>query len=418
MRWIWIALLCMLPLTVLAQDDDGNIEAPVFVDAAEIVTTEDGLAVQIRGGMGTGCDYPADVVQTVEDDTLYIEIYQLVPATVFCPMVLVEYNDTIPLELSAGVTRVVINDDTTLEIPIAQAAEETVPTIRSPHVIETVAFDDGELTISGFIPDGCEYPVEVEMISPAADWAVVAIFRGIPEDVLCPEIALSFTETIALDVTTTPTYIEVNDYAGIISEDETVEQGERQPLRVRGVTKDDNLLTVRGRFVDACDVSVLQSVTEDDSLLVVDIFRIVPEDFDDPCTEERGEITTIDVDLSVVDPGDYFYMVNWERSGSVTVTAPRPAPTLVYNVIETVTATQSDDGLEVAVEGYIPDGCETEVLVEQSVDDETLTLSIYRELPPGVRCPGDQVDYSETFTFDIDGVITVIVNEVPAEVEN
>jgi len=418
MRWMWIALLWMLPLSVFAQNDDGNVEAPVFVDAAEIVTTEDGLAVQIRGGMGTGCDYPAEVVQTVEDDTLYIEIYQLVPATVFCPMVLVEYSDTIPLELSAGVSRVVINDDTTLEISVAQAAGENVPTFRSPHLIETVTLDDDELTISGFIPDGCEYPVEIETISPAADWVVVAIFREIPEDTACPDIALDFTETIVIDVTPPPIYIEVNEYAGIIRDDETVVQGERQPLRVRGVTKDDNLLTVRGRFADACAVRVLQSVTEDDSLLVVDVFRIIPEDFDDSCTEELGETVTIDVDLSTVDPGDYFYMVNRERSGSITVTASRPAPTVIFNVIETVTATLTDTGLEVAVEGYIPDGCETEVLVEQSVADGTLTLSIYRELPPGVRCPGDQVDYSETFTFDIDDVTTVIVNEVRAEVEN
>jgi hypothetical protein len=414
MRWLLGLLLLILPFSVMAQDDDGNIEVPVTISAAEIVTTEDGLAVEIDGSMGTGCDFPADVVQTVEDDQLIMTISQLVPATVFCPMVLVEYEATIPLELESGVMQLIVNETTTLEIPAAQAAGERETMVRVPHLVEAAELDDNELTISGFIPDGCEYPTQVDVIPQADDWVIVALYREVPKDEICTEIALEFTETVTLE--TIPTYFELNDYAAIVTDD-GLESGVRQALRVRGVTTTENGLTVRGSFEDACELRPLQAVTRDQRLLMVDIFRIQPQDFDDPCTDEPREIMQLTVDLSAVSPGDYFYMVNRQRSGSVTVETSRPQPTIVYQVLEEVDATFDDGDLVVTVSGYAPDSCETDIKVDRRFEDEELYIDIYRELPPGVRCPGERVPYDNMLIFAGRSEIeTVIVNEIRVDV--
>ena len=71
-----------------------------------------------------------------------------------------------------------------------------------------------ELTVTGYQPDGCDFPVQVDQARDGSQISV-AIYRVMPADVMCPAILRSYNETIHLSGTYPPgTYhITVNDYS-------------------------------------------------------------------------------------------------------------------------------------------------------------------------------------------------------------
>ncbi len=66
--------------------------------------------------------------------------------------------------------------------------------------------------------------------------------------------------------------------------------------------------------------------------------------------------------------------------------------------------------LKLAVRGYWPSGCSGDVRVEQQLEGDTLTVSIWRGMPVGAVCPAVIVPYDEIIS--IEGGFT----QLPAEI--
>jgi hypothetical protein len=56
------------------------------------------IALNVRGYQPDGCDYPVEVTQTREGNTVNVTIFRTMPMAVLCTMQLVPYEDTIQLE--------------------------------------------------------------------------------------------------------------------------------------------------------------------------------------------------------------------------------------------------------------------------------------------------------------------------------
>ena len=54
--------------------------------------------LQVYGEQPDGCDFPVQVTQRREGNTVIVEVYRELPAGIMCPMILLTYDDTIPLE--------------------------------------------------------------------------------------------------------------------------------------------------------------------------------------------------------------------------------------------------------------------------------------------------------------------------------
>ncbi len=95
----------------------------------------------------------------------------------------------------------------------------------------------------------------------------------------------------------------------------------------------------------------------------------------------------------------------------------------VFTVIESVEVAVLESfpmQLELTISGHQPDGCDVPVQVEQEVDGNNVTISIYRELPVDVMCPAVLMFYEETIRVDGSfegGTVTIQVNEFSTSVD-
>lgn len=111
----------------MAQVPPGASEEPTIYSATMIDSVEamllESYPVQIRlnvsGSQPDGCDYPVQVRQQREGNTVTVEIFRELPLGVICPMMLLPYNDTIALEggFEIGTYTIHVNDYT-LEVII------------------------------------------------------------------------------------------------------------------------------------------------------------------------------------------------------------------------------------------------------------------------------------------------------------
>jgi inhibitor of cysteine peptidase len=114
-------------------------------------------------------------------------------------------------------------------------------------------------------------------------------------------------------------------------------------------------------------------------------------------------------------------------NGGATVFPPSvegALPAQVLTVIENVDALLLESfpvQINLHVTGYQPDGCDYPVQVSQSREGNSVTVTVYRELPPDILCTMQLVPYDETisldgsfepgeYTIDVNGtVITVTI---------
>lgn len=85
----------------------------------------------------------------------------------------------------------------------------------------------------------------------------------------------------------------------------------------------------------------------------------------------------------------------------------------VINSVEVFILESFPPQISLGVIGYQPDGCAFPVQVTQVREGNTITVNIFRELPPGVMCTMQVIEYQSTIkldgTFD-PGTYTIIVN--------
>lgn len=95
--------------------------------------------------------------------------------------------------------------------------QETFESLTHIESVEAVVLESApaqiQLHITGFQPNGCDFPVLVEQ-GRSGNTVTLKIYRNIPQDIMCTAVLVEYNETITLDGTFEPgTYtIDVNGF--------------------------------------------------------------------------------------------------------------------------------------------------------------------------------------------------------------
>ncbi len=457
-RWfvLWLCLGILCAGGVSAQNDnDDLLSVPVIVEEISLnFNPAGGFLLDVRGVLGTGCQLPVDVTQTVDGTTLEVAIFQFIPAATICPLLLVGYADVIPIEPPPGVLRVRVNAAQTFDLPGAQTAP-TLPETRSVQVeaiIETVEITpNGLLNITGQHRDGCDLETQTDVQLLADDWLVVRVYRDVPQsrevpqNTMCPTMLQDFSlslivENMDLDVAMRDIeLLEVNDLAFILqfgdiefSDGVTtlmeIVPAERDFLQVEGRTVTDDMplqMRITGTFTDGCEARVLVrgSLREGRNIFDILAYRLVPLDHDRICPAVMRNYTVIYTFPEDLEFDLYTYDINMGgATGAFFMPeisiAPINRADRVLHFIDAVSPSVDADGnVLLNIIGYIPDGCETQELVDIISARTVVTVEIYREIPPGIMCPMMIVDYDGVIALGVlpPGDYTIIVNGVTVE---
>jgi hypothetical protein len=105
-----------------APEPEETIHALTHIDSVQAMILRSFPAqinLVISGYQPDGCDFPVQVIQRREGNTVTVEIFREVPLAVMCPAVLREYNESIHLDGSfePGTYTIHVNDFT-LEVTV------------------------------------------------------------------------------------------------------------------------------------------------------------------------------------------------------------------------------------------------------------------------------------------------------------
>lgn len=322
--------------------------------------------------------------------------------------------------------------------------------------------DQFNFTILGEQLDGCDFPLETEATWQSETVLFIDIVRI--EDpagsVMCSSERPAFTIEISLDPyepdsddedpaedtesiedqAVIPTInVLINDFLGqfqlvrisvedgpAITELPVVQlTASRVNLDEVNVEFDEEneeyILSVNGSFPEGCEAPVIARQEQVEQTLSVEIFRPIPEDAvcpaifltyeDDIVLEgEFSGIMTIDVNgIPIIYDADTNTQIGVESLTRV--------PTVIEDA-QVLVLESFPPQLVVSIRGYQPDSCQFPVEVDQSVDGNTITLEIYRELPPNVRCAEAIVPYESNinlgsfdpgdYVIDVNGTIVEV----------
>lgn len=98
--------------------DTDKVLTNIFkVDAT---VADERISLAVEGEHPDGCDFPVQVEQSRDGERVHVEVFRLIPADVFCPMILQPYKGVIKLDgaFAAGDYAVQVNSHTqTVNIP-------------------------------------------------------------------------------------------------------------------------------------------------------------------------------------------------------------------------------------------------------------------------------------------------------------
>lgn len=174
-----VLLLAALTTAAFAQEGE-RMANPIRralhpVESVELVPTDDGLELVIRGELPDGCDYPTVVSAELVGVTWFIDLYRELPFDVMCPAVIKSYEERLDAsflletsdEEAPNVQLIVINGQI---YGVEPTGDEAAPLMLSnlwvrsdlPYTnITTRHTPEGpmEITLTGVLTDGCRIPV-------------------------------------------------------------------------------------------------------------------------------------------------------------------------------------------------------------------------------------------------------------------
>lgn len=168
------------------------------------------VMLEVQGYQPDGCSYPVQITQSRTGSQINVRIFRQLPGDILCTQQIIPYNNSIPLEgpFDPTVMYTVDVNGTTTQFTTGPAPEPTaVPggSVSQPIIIDSVNALLLEsypvqihLSVTGSIPDGCDYPVQIQQIR-SGNTVTVNIFRMVDPAALCPMIARTFEQTIPLD---------------------------------------------------------------------------------------------------------------------------------------------------------------------------------------------------------------------------
>jgi hypothetical protein len=467
------ALMLLIPGVYQTPEPSDTYRAYVQVENASLTTLDDGsLGLRVEGDRGTGCDLPVTVDISRQGGTLTIELYEEVPNDLACTMMLITYDEVIPLDLDLDSPnlpgRIEVNDFTLLTDFAASAANVE----RFDHVIEEVALQvtveeienrpnySYALIIRGTEATGCDPEATpgynaVETIDYADGWITVEAYAELPAETACPRIARPYERTFELPEEFGEAFVSgdlnsfgllVNDNAyivaarelGPVDNDEQPEEftfpavpAERDPIAVTGVqveeTPDLDFLTqhaliVSGTLPNGCIFPVGHTVDFSGEEFTIEVYTLTPQTpVDCPAMLREVEVR---VELGALTNGFYSYTVN-EFFGSFNVTSQQETIRSLHVIqsVDVLVRESFPPQYVLQVRGYQPDGCMAAVQVTQRVGEgRTLYVEIFRTLPLAVMCPAVVEDYAENIVIEADlsdnpGTWTVFVNDYEVEID-
>lgn len=120
-----------------------------------------------------------------------------------------------------GVTTPVSDSQPPIPVTFPTATPETItdPVFTSPHVIESVIVVIREsmppqvaIEVSGYAPDGCEFPTLIEQ-RRNDETITVDIYRLVPLAAMCPAVIVPFSQTFELGTFEPGSYsVYINDF--------------------------------------------------------------------------------------------------------------------------------------------------------------------------------------------------------------
>ena len=89
------------PANGAGTEPDNTFKSLTNITEVELLVLETNppqVHLQIKGEHPDGCDFPVQVEQQRDGNVITVTVYREVPLDVMCPMILLTYEDTVPLE--------------------------------------------------------------------------------------------------------------------------------------------------------------------------------------------------------------------------------------------------------------------------------------------------------------------------------
>lgn len=316
--------------------------------------------------------------------------------------------------------------------------------VASPISDIDIALTDAQtitLTVSGDHPDGCETDTfaVLRRNQPYANEYSVDVMRLLPQGVMCPTVLQVYevTKEVAINDTFDP--LDEPDF--LVGETlyvairEAWIPIERERPSVTDVSIEAESTSFRVSFDAQLPATCADRFADPrvyDTAFYSQIEFVILRPADVTC---EGTPVAESVTMNVRSLPVFINGIAYDENG---VVPPRAAAQSDQNTAQSVedgnfmrvnTVIDSVDvevlesfpmQLTVTVTGSQPDGCDLPVIVEQSVEDNTVTLAIYRNVPTDIMCPAVLVPYEETIAIDgtfEGGTVTLNINDFTTSVD-
>lgn len=182
----------------------------VMVESVDVKSVSNGYEVEIFGTRNGDCGVDLRELVSETDYASFIQIFDDIPMVAACTMDLIFYQNTFTVRTLPVIVNGVAYDENGL---VMQANSQTVPSedigvgnfmqvdtvIESVDVIVLESFPmQLHLTVAGYQPDGCDFPVFVGQ-QRTENTVTVHVYREVPADVMCPMSLVPYEETIILE---------------------------------------------------------------------------------------------------------------------------------------------------------------------------------------------------------------------------
>lgn len=195
---------------------------PLVVTSVEILSGVNGNIVAVSGTQD--CGFEADAHLLERDFISAIDIIAYAPSNEACGDVTTPYDEGFLVNSLPIVINGVAYDENGEIDPVASAESDNQPpegnampvdtVIESVEVIILESFPMRlQLVVSGYQPDGCDFPVEVEQRVDGND-VTLHILRNVPADVMCTMNLVPYNEEILINggFTDGTVNIQINDF--------------------------------------------------------------------------------------------------------------------------------------------------------------------------------------------------------------
>ncbi|MDX1992288.1 MAG: hypothetical protein SF029_07855 [bacterium] len=335
------------------------------------------LALQISGYAPDGCDFPPVETISYLGGWASIGLFREVPADVMCPMNVLPFEYTVTLDLRRLIESgrfiedvaythyaIEINDYVAL---LTIDFAELIPTERQLMEVDAVEVLTLEsfppqtaLQISGINADGCVLPIRARVVPAEQGQLNVEVYRPSPGRLNCPINVRAWTYNFTYLLEPSPT-LPPGSYR----------------YHVNGV---EGVLEISGSEFPA---------------------TLTP--FPPPAQQMPGTPTPPPSPRGGQAGGN---PTAPPLPRGARATPPSTIANRAYHVINDVDVLimesfppSAPPQVSLEITGYIPDGCTAETQLVQRQTGNTITIELYRELPPDAMCPMVISDYQENIAL-------------------